>query len=262
MTFELDRETREWLRSATAAEPPLSRAHGERIKASLAAKVAAGVVLPTATAKAAGLSAWLGKSTLLWLLGGAGVGVALVGSLELTEAREAHPVRSAPAMVAKDRTIREVAVPPSATLNRVASEPAARSIATTAPTPPRVARSELARPSDAPTRTAPPRAAPLDVPVTPSSSTNRGLRAELDLMNALQTALRDRAPQRAELLIREHATRFPNGQLRLERLAAEVFTACELGDRERAQRTATSYLAIDASSALAKRVRASCVFFP
>lgn len=49
------------------------------------------------------------------------------------------------------------------------------------------------------------------------------------------------------------------GQLGAERLAAEVFAACQAGRTERARRAAERFLRRYPAGALAARVRASCV---
>ncbi|HVY32313.1 MAG TPA: hypothetical protein VHB79_37510 [Polyangiaceae bacterium] len=86
------------------------------------------------------------------------------------------------------------------------------------------------------------------------------LRAELELMTAAQTALRDGRAAESLAFLERYDRTFPGGQLLGERLAAEVFAACQLGDRARATRAATRFLQRDSGSLLAERVRRSCAF--
>lgn len=86
------------------------------------------------------------------------------------------------------------------------------------------------------------------------------LRAELTLMTAAQTALRDGRAAESLAFLEQYDRTFPGGQLLGERLAAEVFAACQLGDRARATRAATRFLQRDSGSVLAQRVQRSCAF--
>jgi len=250
VTSELDRETREWLRSATAAEPRLSGAHRARLKAGVLGKVAAGVALPATVAA---------KSALTWVVVGAGVGALAVGTVQLV--RSPNEPQGTPT-VAAARNVPSAARPPHLPTEPTLSQPVASAFATPAATTTAPPARSLARAQPGAT-SAPRNGASNPAMAAPSSGPsvalpNADLRAELDLMNALQAALRDGAAERADRLIREHAARFPRGQLLLERTAAEVFAACQRGDRARAQRAAQQFLASDSSSALAARVRASC----
>lgn len=84
------------------------------------------------------------------------------------------------------------------------------------------------------------------------------LRAELSLLNEVQNALRVGRARRALELVARHEREFPNGQLGNERLAAEVFAACQLGDLPRARSASLRFLARDRSSPLALRVKGAC----
>jgi hypothetical protein len=92
------------------------------------------------------------------------------------------------------------------------------------------------------------------------SASEPDLREELELMGEVQAALRDGLGARALELTALHAGRFPRGQLARERLAAEVFAACQAGQSERALRAASRFLERDSSSLLAERVRNACPF--
>jgi hypothetical protein len=87
-----------------------------------------------------------------------------------------------------------------------------------------------------------------------------GLAAELELLNAAQAALRDGRSAQALQLLQRYDRTFPHGQLVGERLAAEVFAACQVGERARATRAAERFLQRDARSVLAGRVQRSCAF--
>ncbi|HEY3499593.1 MAG TPA: hypothetical protein VGK73_33110, partial [Polyangiaceae bacterium] len=92
----------------------------------------------------------------------------------------------------------------------------------------------------------------------PPAGSEPTLRAELQLMGAVQAALRDGLPARALELIDRHAALYPQGQLENERLAAEAVAACRSGDRARSRRAATLFLQRDPASAMAERVRSVC----
>lgn len=138
---------------------------------------------------------------------------------------------------------------------------------------------QLERPT-APSELEPPPVAPESAPVTQapalrtaasavakpawneeaSTAPTLALRAELDLMTAAQAALRDGRAAQSLAYLEQYDRTFPSGQLLGERLAAEVFAACQLGERARATRAATRFLERDAGSLLAERVRRSCAF--
>jgi hypothetical protein len=98
------------------------------------------------------------------------------------------------------------------------------------------------------------------LPPSASSGAAAGspLRAELDLMAHVQEALRDNQGARALTLIASYDALYPSGVLTSERLAAEVFAACQMGDRTRARRAAARFLTEDSRSSLATRVRNAC----
>ncbi|HWA75636.1 MAG TPA: hypothetical protein VG937_25045 [Polyangiaceae bacterium] len=95
---------------------------------------------------------------------------------------------------------------------------------------------------------------------TPDSANVIALRAELALLNEMQGALRVGQASRALELVERHQREFPNGQLGTERLATEVFAACQLGDLSRARAAAQRFLKRDTSSPLALRVKGACNF--
>lgn len=96
--------------------------------------------------------------------------------------------------------------------------------------------------------------------VAPAAEVEAGLAAELQLLNAVQAALRDGRSAQALTLLQRYDQSFPQGQLLGERLAAEVFAACLVDNRARATRAAERFLRQDATSVLAGRVKRSCAF--
>ena len=122
----------------------------------------------------------------------------------------------------------------------------------------RVASDVLLLPAEKPavSATTPTRSPGEGLPAEPAP----GLSAELSLLTATQAALRDGRGAEALSLIDSYDRKFPGGQLLGERLAAEVFAACQVGDRARATRAAQRFSQRDSSSVLAGRVRRSCAF--
>ncbi len=94
-----------------------------------------------------------------------------------------------------------------------------------------------------------------EAPAAPAASSTQ---AELTLLRRTLTALRDQDPRTALTLLEEHAARFPNGSMQRERLGLRVVALCAAGQVELGRKEQVSYLQKDASSALAKRVRAAC----
>lgn len=144
------------------------------------------------------------------------------------------------------------APPKAAVVAPVASAPVGVSAQTGAPPPPEAPPvAEAAPPASPPPSTAPPSAA---------ASAPPSLRAELELLGGAQAALRDGRAAEALRLFERYDAAFPAGQLTGERLAGEVFAACQVGDRARAGRAAKRFLLRDSDSALAERVKRACPF--
>ena len=281
MTVELDPETRAWLRAAVSSEPRMSVKQRERSRLAVLAKGVASASLPAASAavttsataavKTGSLSTVSVKALAVWLASGAGLGAATVGAAELVQrARARSSMALAAGTSAPTRSQQR-----SSDEKRAGSEIAERRLPDEAAADPTPLRSTAGpnEPSPLPSsepsvRSSPARVlSPLDAPppvgaLAPEPTRVLDLSAELALMNELQAALRDGSGSRAEALIARHAREFPEGQFRLERVAATVFAACQRGDRALAARAAQAFLAEDTSSALAARVRASCADFP
>lgn len=250
MTRELSEQAKAMVERALADEKPLLPGASRRAQlkrgllqgAALAAATpaaAAPLAAPAAAAKGALGVVSLGplaKGVVLGLLVSGGLlgGVQVFGT---APTRSSAPVvvasAAAPAAVAVPNPLVSPALVASAGPNRAEN----RASAVTTP-PGRPSSSEAA-----PLAEAPP-----------------GLSAELQLLNAAQSALRDGRGAQALALLQRYDQAFPQGQLLGERLAAEVFAACQIGERGRASGAAERFLQQDASSVLAGRVRRSCAF--
>lgn len=82
--------------------------------------------------------------------------------------------------------------------------------------------------------------------------------AELGLLRAAHTALREGAPGAALGQLDEHARRFPDGMLAAERRAARALALCALGRVAEGSVEADAFLAAHPGSPLAARVRTAC----
>lgn len=234
----LSRGARALLEQALAEERVLSpdRHHRQRVKRAVQGAVLAGAG-SIATAQAASALSLLavGKSVGLGLL----VSGAVLGGAQLLSA---PPSTSRPASSALSSAPRRAEpLPAAAPLGAATAGDEAAS----------------AKPVDVPA----PKIAVSSAPVQAPSGTP-ALRAELELLNAAQSALRQGRPGETLSLLERYDTAFPGGQLVSERLAVEVFAACDLGDRARATRAASRFLQRDGNSALAERVKRACPFQP
>jgi hypothetical protein len=99
-------------------------------------------------------------------------------------------------------------------------------------------------------------AVPSDAP--PSAVPASALFEEVALLERVQSALRSGDGVRALDLLDQVALAPEAGQLGAERLAAEIFAACQTGDRERALRAARRFFRDYSSTPASARVRASC----
>jgi hypothetical protein len=253
MTDELNAATREMLDQAIADEQSLLPDAGRRrqlkralLQAAVVSSAGSATLAKAATLEGARLlsagaasAPWLalGKSVLVGLLASGG----LLGGVQLISAPSEPANQREPKRRVTGSTPSAAAVPEARTAaptpsTTEPSEPEAESAPTLAPASPAGKASALA----------------------PPGSSDPALRAELELMTAAQAALRDGKPARALELLQRYDAAFPTGQLGRERLAAEVFGACQLGDRARAARAAARFLLHDTDSALAQRVKQAC----
>jgi hypothetical protein len=101
-------------------------------------------------------------------------------------------------------------------------------------------------------------ATPANVEPSRESDSDSSLLKEIALLEQVQVALRAGNGARALSLLDQNSPQPGSGQLGAERLAAEVFAACQAGDRERAARAARRFLQAYPATPASARVRASC----
>ena len=249
MTNELSDQARAMLQRALVEERPLLPDAGRRARLKrslLQSAVVAGAGKAAAAPLAAGGAApgaVSGVGALLPLVKGVGIGLLLtagaVGGARIFSAPPA--VQATPSALPAPRVV--PAMPAST----------ARSDSATAPF------SVVVDANQAPSAAAPAARSPSSA-ASPSTEPVAGLAAELQLLSAAQAALRDGRGAAALELLERYDRTFPSGQLQGERFAAEVFAACQSGNRARAARAAEHFLQRDDSSVLAERVRRSCAF--
>lgn len=256
MTRELSDDARSLIRAAVSEEPRPGRAHRARLRRGLQVRAAAGGVLTFAgasAAKAAGGASVL--STVTSFVGlGFGAGLVLAGAAQVALGPSAAPMATDHSAV----PVAHARTSPAQAVTLPAVPPLAESVGPATPEPHEVKRVE----DDAALELASGKALAVGSasPPSPSGSAtpSPSLRAELDLMAQVQGALRDGRAARALALIARYDLQYPSGSLANERLAAEVFAACAIGDPARAQRAATAFLARDSVSVLAGRVKKAC----
>jgi hypothetical protein len=240
--------TRSLVDSARIREANEDDLAAARVRASLAARMGAGVFATTVAsagaaaggASKAATSAWgIKKVVVLLALAGAAIGGTTYAVHASRAYRSASMVASSPAIAAAQQP------PPSPP------------IATAADPPNDTADSPLV-PSSAPSPTAAgaTRASPARSSTAKSASSGAGgtFEEELELMNLAQGALRAGDNARALDLAREHARRFPKSQLSEERDVVRVLASCGLGKTD----GATHFLRAHPSSPMAGHIRASC----
>jgi hypothetical protein len=244
----LSPEARAMLELARSEELPLApdAAHRAQLKQSLLQGVALGQAPISAAAASVGAKSAV---QLVPFVKGVCVGLLLSGGVAMGAHQLSKTDAPSGAVVATPSAKARAPRQPASTARPKVEAPS------TAPTEAPLVNEQAAPPpkvASAATKPAPNE----EVPGAPTLA----LRAELELMTAAQAALRDgRAAESLEFLER-YDRAFPGGQLLGERLAAEVFAACQLGDRARATRAATRFLQRDSGSLLADRVRRSCAF--
>jgi hypothetical protein len=244
MNHELSPEARSLIREALTEEPRPNTSHRDRLRRRVLARAAAGGVVTLVGSSIAKASARSLLSVVASSLGlGFGAGLVLVSAAQVVFSPSAR-------LVSKQEVPAASAHSPK-TLDRA---PSPRAKEAALPTP-MASFAPGPAPVIAPAQA---KAHISDVKAAAEPSAGSGLRAELDLMAQVQEALRDAHGGRALELIAQYDARHPSGVLETERLAAEVFAACQIGDRARASRVAQRFLARDSSSALATRVKNAC----
>lgn len=269
MKSELSETARLLIRAATAQELRPDPQHRARLLASVRERAR----LPgAALGEAAQIAPWTGASPLpplaVWKVAtaaalGAGLGLGTVGVA--ATAFERPPPQASTAHAAAPRSGAAQSRPslssrlaPSLPAFRPLDGPTSPDQRTSAPAPePALPAPPLPEVSTARSSPSSPEVRTSDGP-GPSAPSAIALRAELSLLEEVQNALRVGRPRRALELVARHEREFPNGQLGNERLAAEVFAACQLGDLTRARSASLRFLARDSSSPLALRVKGAC----
>ncbi len=120
--------------------------------------------------------------------------------------------------------------------------------------------SELPPPSAGPSRAPSSGGGALRVPVTtptPAAAPSAGLDEEVRQLRRIERALRENNPRLALVLAEDLDRTAPKGQLLLERRAASLMAACQLGAAD-ASPNAARFLQENADSAYAPRVREMC----
>jgi hypothetical protein len=245
MTGDLSDDTRSLIRDALAEERRPGHAHRNRLRRSVLARAATGGVVTLVGASVAKAS---GHSLLALVVNGVGLGfgagLVLAGAAQLAFAPKIQS--DSHENVAQPAPVRSVQV------TSVGASVPDRALP--------VGPMTSAEPIDLDGSSQSKRRF---VESAPSAAANAAsgsrLRAELDLMAQVQGALRDGHGAHALELIARYDAQHPSGMLQNERLAAEVFAACETGDRARAGRVARHFLARDSVSALAARVKNACL---
>jgi len=207
-----------------------------RVRAKLAARIGAGVLVAGGTAKTLGSGwwSWFVKASLPFVLV---VGVAAYMLLR------SHAGGSGPKVVSTE-------------------VPAADSVATPAETVAETPAPSASEPASTPQDSAPPVAAPPPVASSHSPrarpSASPDLEAEVALLASAQSAIQRGDYATALGRLDEHQRTYPAGVLGEERTAARVMALCGAGRRAEARTLATAFLARHPSSPLAPRVKSSC----
>jgi len=207
-----------------------------RVRAKLAVRIGAGVLLGAGTAKALGSGWWsLAKTFLPFFLLVVNVGLALsmLGARDANQgAVFAEASAAASGVPAGSESVGDM--PPAPT------EPAA--------VPPPVVAAG-ATPSSLAAR----------APRPPSStSANSDLEAEMALIASAQSAIARGDYAAALASLDEHQRSFPKGMLSEERTAARAVALCGSGRQSEGRALATAFLARHATSPLAPRVKSAC----
>ena len=256
MTSELGAEARALIDQACNEEALPPSAELERIRKNVVSGVAASAAL-LAAPHAAGFASGTTPLALLGLaLKGGAVGTAVVLTafsvnrfvVSPAPAREAAGLQEGRSASASMQSARPTVAP------------GARVAADTPPAPLTNAQPPLQSPALAGTATN--RAAASNVAsdaVLGSLAGSADLHEETVLLRRVQQELRAGRGAEALRLLDATSPRLERGQLRQERLAAEVLAACQTGDIERARRSAQAFVSENPATPSAARLRSSCV---
>jgi hypothetical protein len=237
---------------AAGAPGSAAGAAGTKAAAGAGTKIAVGAV----GAKTA-MGALLAKPVAVGVLGA----VAIWGGVQVTQNARTHnvhtPEASSAALAAPGAAVLPRALEPStpsfdslATAEALPMLPTAEPLGAAEPAGPlpvALPQSALTRPRSAALKLQAPARAPANV-----------LGSEARLLRDALTAMQAGDGERALLLLDEHASRFPKGSMRGERMAERVLILCGLGRADVARGEASRFLSEFSETALAPRVRASC----
>lgn len=229
-TPEVDQELERLFTVTRAATAPDTDARA-RIRAGVALQLASGT---TAVASTRGLGKWkwLGIGAAVLGLGAFGLGLSSKPNAAVNAPEAAVPSVIEPAVVQA----------PSAVAAPAAPAPVVESAAPAAP-------HVSARPQ--------PKASEPSKP-EPAASTAPDPAEELQLVRAMQQALRSGNPSQALTLAGEHAKRFPSGTLAQEREGVRAIARCQLAKPEARAGVLEQFNQRFGSSPYAARVRAAC----
>jgi hypothetical protein len=251
---DLSQKTRALLDAAEGGDDPTS-ADRERVRAGLAAKIAAGVAVGTAmTASAAGEAK---AASVVASKAGAGLAAKIVVASVIVAGLGAGAWRMwppAPAAAAAPAPAAEAEAAPAAAAAVPAAEAAAAPVAEVAsvPVPPPAPRPPHA------TRAAPP-ATPAPAPAPEAAPAPvASLEREVAALRAVRTSLSSNDAAGALATLDTYAHEFPRGALSEEADALRVEALCALHRRDEATQAAASFLERHPQSLHAARVARGC----
>jgi hypothetical protein len=287
---KLSRETVSLLERGRGGTP-LTPAHRARLKGAILAKAAGGAVVTTATSAAAwtsGAAKIAGALLLVAAATGAGVAIGARVVDRRAQSLRLHPVGApadvrpgvlasaassrltAPAPASTSSLAARPTSPPPSTSNAPPTFPLSRpsppapiassvpnvgspiSSAATTPAPSAIAASLNAN------STSNPAVSPALAEPAPSTLPLSTLEQDARLLGEADVALKSGDPDRALVLLAEHAAAFPRSELEPERSAERVFALCRAGRVEEARNEASAFLRAYPTGPLSARVKGAC----
>jgi len=243
--------------AATSVSAAAATTTATATKAAIGAQVAAGAQAVVATSVTAKISV----AVTVAVISVAGSGVVLKHELSSAASAREPAAQVAPRtprakrFAKKDPTLAAPAIAaPAPEVPLVLPEPDLTVVEVPAPVAPPAPVATIAR-AYAPKPALKPKAIE---PAPEADEIPHSMQTEIELLSLAQSALRDGEHDRALTLLSEHASRFPNGVLALERDAVRAITLCSSG------RGATGRIAADAlgsrivGTPLAARLERAC----
>lgn len=235
-----------------AATAATASAAATATKAGIGVQVAASAAAPVA---ATTLSAKIGVAVTVAVISVAGTGVVLKNE-RATEPQAQKPVAAlvhAPRAPSRKRAAHEAAsVVPAPEPLAPASVEAPRAVT---PVPVPMSIMPMRAPAPAPVARA---ARAPQQPARELEAVPLSLQTEIQLLSSAQAALREGAYDRALTSLAEHAARFPNGALALERDAVRAIALCSSGLMNTGRSAATAVAPRIVGSPLAARLGRAC----